>query len=95
MAVEIFRFDEAGYEAWLRAHRHDGYVVNARQRITPAYLKLHNAWCDHINTLRAPSSTWTAGAYVKVCSTSRTALERWAHDELDAQLQQSCYCLST
>lgn len=39
MAVEIFRFDDAGYEAWLRAHRHDGYVVNARQRITPAYLR--------------------------------------------------------
>ncbi|HEV2058434.1 MAG TPA: hypothetical protein VGR11_03690 [Solirubrobacteraceae bacterium] len=57
MAVEIFRFDDAGYEAWLRAHRHDGYVVNARQRITPAYLKLHTAWCDHINTLRPPSAT--------------------------------------
>jgi hypothetical protein len=95
MSVEIFRFDDVGYEAWLRAHRHDGYVVNARQRITPAYLKLHTAWCDHINTLRPPSTTWTGGTYVKVCASSRSALERWAHDELDGELQHSCYCLST
>jgi hypothetical protein len=31
----------SAYEAWLRTQPGGGYVVNARQRITPAYPKLH------------------------------------------------------
>ncbi len=61
MAIEIFRFDDAVYETWLHAHRRDGYVVSARQRITPAYLKLYTAWCDHINAL-CPSRVFVRAA---------------------------------
>lgn len=94
MPVEIFRHEDERYEAWLRSHRRAGFVVNARQRITPDYLKLHTVWCDHINTLRPGYTTWTCGAYVKVCSTSRAALERWAADDIGGELEDGCYCLS-
>lgn len=95
MPVEIFRHDDEGYETWLRAHRRHGFVVNARQRITPAYLKLHASWCDHIDTLRPGYTTWTCGEYVKVCAASRAELERWAREEVRGELETGCYCLSS
>jgi len=93
MPVEIFRHDDERYERWLRANR-DGFVVNARQRITPAYLRLHHAWCDRITVLRAGGSTWTAGEYVKVCASDRAELERWLLDEVGGQVDGRCYCLA-
>ncbi len=93
MAIEIFRHDDDGYERWLRANR-DGFVVNARQRITSAYLRLHRAWCDHITTLHPGATTWTCGEYVKICGSDREALERWAADVLGGQLDNRCYCLA-
>lgn len=93
MAIEIFRHDDEGYERWVRAHR-NGYVVNARQRITPAYLRLHQAWCDHITNLQPGATTWTCGDYVKVCASDRKELERWAAEVLDGRLDKHCYCLA-
>jgi hypothetical protein len=93
MAIEIFRHDDEGYERWVRAHR-DDFVVNARQRITPAYLRLHRAWCDRITILQAGATTWTGGQYVKICTSDRKALETWTADVLGGQLDCRCYCLA-
>ena len=93
MGIEIFRHDDDGYERWLRAHR-DGFVVSARQRITPGYLQLHRAWCDRITILQAGATTWTRGEYVKVCACDRAALERWALDTVGGPVDCRCYCLT-
>ena len=93
MPVEIFRHDDEGYEHWLRANR-DGFVVNARQRITPAYLRLHRAWCDHITILHHEATTWTGGEYVKVCATERSELERWLDEAVGGRADGGCYCLA-
>ena len=61
MGIEIFRHDDYGYERWLRSHR-DGFVVSARQRITPGFLQLHRAWCDRITILQPGATTWTRGS---------------------------------
>ena len=63
-------------QRWLRSHR-GGFVVSARQRITPGFLQLHRAWCDRITILQAGATTWTRGEYVKVCASDRAMLERW------------------
>ena len=93
MPVEIFRHDDESYERWLRSNR-DGFVVNARQRITPAYLRLHHAWCDRITVLRPRATTWTGGEYVKVCAADRAELQRWLLAEVGGEVDDRCYCLT-
>jgi hypothetical protein len=93
MGIEIFRHDDDGYERWLRSNR-GGFVVSARQRITPGYLQLHRAWCDRITILQAGATTWTGGEYVKVCASDRAALERWALETVGGPVDSCCYCLT-
>jgi hypothetical protein len=93
MAIEIFRHDDAGYERWLRSHR-DGFVINARQRITPGCLRLHPAWCDRSTILKPGHTTWTCDEYVKVCANDRAALERWAVEAVGGEVDSRCYCLA-
>ena len=91
MAVEHFVDDDTGYERWLRENR-GGFVVNAKRSPTPSYLKLHAADCVHVTQLQAGYTTWTAGDYCKVCSTSRRELAQWA--ESVGALEQGCYCVA-
>jgi hypothetical protein len=93
MGIEIFRHDDVGYERWLRSHR-DGFVVSARQRITPGFLQLHRAWCDSITILQPGAPMWTRGEYVKVCASDRAMLERWALDTVGGPVDSRCYCLT-
>ena len=91
MTIEHFVDDDTGYERWLAEHR-NGFVVNAKRSPTPAYLKLHAADCTLVTHLQAGYSTWTAGDYRKVCSTSRRELAEWA-ESLGGSLEHGCYCV--
>jgi len=76
--VLIFKNDDAGYLAWMGAHRKDGYVINTRRPPSRKYLKLHYAACYTISGTPARGDVWTQGQYAKVCSTRRDSLETWA-----------------
>ena len=90
-AIE-FRDDDPGYLAWVAAHTHDGYVVNTTRSHSASYLKLHRAHCRHVSVLQSGHAKWTTGEYVKICSASREALERWARDVAGGRLQEGCGC---
>lgn len=86
-----FRNDDDGYLAWIEAHP-QGYVVNTTRGHSRSYLKLHRATCRHVRVLQGGYSTWTAGEYIKLCSTSRTVLEGWARRVAGGELQAGCPC---
>jgi hypothetical protein len=69
----------------------EGHVVSVERNPRPSYLKLHRASCAHILGRREPG-TYTERAYMKICSTSLTALERWARAECDGELDYGCAC---
>jgi hypothetical protein len=89
--VVEFRRDDAGYRAWLTAHP-DGFVINTTPRYSRTYLKLHRATCPSVSQLQPGYSTWTAGAYIKVCGLTRVAIQEWAHRVVGAALQDGCAC---
>lgn len=89
--VLVFRNDDAGYVRWIQAHP-EGYVVNTTPSFSRSYLKLHRAKCKHVSALQKGYSKWTTGDYVKVGSTSRGALEKWARDVAGGELQTGCGC---
>lgn len=86
-----FRDDDDGYLAWVEAHP-QGYVVNTTRGYSRSYLKLHRATCRHVRVLQGGYSTWTAGEYIKLCSTSRAELEGWARRVAGGELQAGCPC---
>jgi hypothetical protein len=89
--VIVFRNDDDGYVRWIQAHP-AGYVVNTTPKFSPKYLKLHLATCPFVCELQRGSARWTSGQYVKVCSTERAALARWAREQAQGALQDSCNC---
>ncbi len=48
MSVCVFRDDDAGYLAWLAAHR-DGYVINIERSYSATAARMHHAGCWTIN----------------------------------------------
>jgi hypothetical protein len=82
-----------GLRAVAALHR-DGFVINARQRITPGCLRLHRAWCDRSTILKPGHTTWTCDEFVKVCANDRAALERWAVEVVGGEVDSRCYCLA-
>jgi hypothetical protein len=92
MAVQTFRDDDPGYEAWFAAHP-SGWVVNAKRSPSPAYLKLHRADCPRITRLQAGYQRWTTGDYIKVCAEHRAELDAGARQALRAGLQGGCHCV--
>jgi hypothetical protein len=89
--VLIFRGDDEPYLRWISEHT-NGYVVNADRNPRPSYLKLHQADCPRVSGEAAPG-TYTERAYIKICSDSRSALERWARDKVGGELGNRCACL--
>ena len=89
--VIVFKNDDAGYVRWIQAHP-EGYVVNTTPKFSVKYLKLHRASCRHVSELQGDYSRWTTGDYIKVCSTSRGALEKWARQVAGGALQTGCGC---
>jgi hypothetical protein len=93
VSVQVFEHDDAGYERWLGAHP-GGFVINARRRPSPAYLKLHRASCGHIRVLQHGYSRWTTGEYIKICASDRGELIRWAQGSVGGEPEQRCYCVN-
>lgn len=82
MAVEWFKDNDVGYLAWCERHP-EGYVANARRKISSNYLVLHQANClsvtEHPDMKTKPGG-FTARQYSKVCAESEL--------ELRAELQR-------
>jgi hypothetical protein len=89
--LKQFKDDDAGYQEWLASHP-DGYVLNTTRHPTADYLMLHRARCDSIVTLQAGASRFT-GDYIKVCSTDRQVLRRWAVDTTNGNVTFCQLCL--
>lgn len=90
-AVERFDDGDGPYYEWIAQHPR-GYVVNAERNPKPSDLRLHVATCRQISSPRHDGA-YTERQYIKVCSTSRRALERWAQDEIGGHLGAGCSCL--
>jgi hypothetical protein len=88
--VIVFRGDDAAYLRWLADHP-GGYVINAERNPKPSYLKLHRATCTWMSGRGKPGA-YTERDYIKVCSTSKPALRRWASDTVGGSLDAGCSC---
>lgn len=85
-----FRDDDAGYLAWLAAHR-DGYVINIARGHSPTQARLHHAGCRTISGQNPRGGPWT-GQYVKVCAEDVVELDRWAIDTLEQPISPCGMC---
>ena len=91
MSTEVFRDDDAGYRRWAAAHA-SGWVLNCYRNPTASYLKLHRADCWTVTGSPARGRRWTVD-YIKVCSTDRGAIERWALSEAGGRPQPCSWCV--
>lgn len=74
--VMEFRDDDAGYLAWLAAHR-DGYVINIARSHSATQARVHHAGCRTVTGQNPHGGAWT-GPYVKVCAEHVAELAQWA-----------------
>jgi hypothetical protein len=81
-----FRKRDAGYLAWVRAHR-DGWVLNTGPQ-GGGNPVLHRAACATIS--RTPP--FTSGYYIKVCSNSLDALDQWMLNRNNSTAQRCGLC---
>jgi hypothetical protein len=88
--MEKFVDDDDGYTLWVRSNR-DGVVVNCEKSLNPNSLMLHRADCRTITGTPTFGKTWT-GDYIKVCSTDRRELHRWAREEVGGRLRPCGIC---
>ena len=89
--IKTFVNDDEGYLQWLRQNE-AGFVVNCGRKPNPGYLMLHRATCGTImNPTRGPGN-WTTSDYIKICSSDKTELRRWAEKEVGGQLQPCQVC---
>ena len=87
----VFRGDDEAYLHWIAEHP-GGYVVNAGRNPRASYLKLHRATCRRISSPGRPGA-YTERDYIKICSQGRSALDRWARDDVGGALDATCACL--
>lgn len=85
-----FRDNDAGYLAWLAAHR-DGYVVNIARGHYASQARLHHAGCRTISGQNPRGGAWT-GPYVKVCAEDLAELDRWAIDAVGQPISPCGTC---
>ncbi len=88
--VVVFKDDDPGYLAWLRAHP-AGFVVNCGRQPAPSYLKLHRADCSFISGRPTRGAKWT-DQYLKACATSVKALREWATVATGGELSDCRQC---
>jgi len=87
--LELFVNDDNAYLQWLTRNP-TGFVMNSYLHPSPDYLILHRAACGTIST---PTRTnWTTTGFIKLCSSNRRELERWANKEVGAQLKPCQIC---
>lgn len=74
----IFDGSDRAYHEWLRENP-EGYVINARRRLSPSYRVLHRATCRTIRDgdKKLPDGAFTERNYIKVCSTDLEELREW------------------
>ena len=84
--------DDEGFYQWLDTHQH-GYVLNTNRSGTASYLVLHRATCGHLRR-RDAREVHKTRQYIKICSTDRTDLQRWAdrHSAGHAELTHCGIC---
>lgn len=70
-----FHRDEAGYRAWLDAHR-EGFVLACEPKPRAGETRLHRADCKTISRELPPGSQYT-WPYMKVCAPTREAIVTW------------------
>lgn len=92
-SLVIFDHDDPGYTAWVREWPL-GWIINTYRRATADYVVLHRAYCRAITQLDSEATTWTAGEFVKVCSTSRTLVTQWAIEATGVMPSTGCQCMA-
>lgn len=89
-AVIEFRNDDRGYLRWVAANP-NGYVINIQQSYNASDARLHRANCYTIDVTPAKGDSWT-GHYVKICSLSSRALDRWAREHTGGPVRRCGTC---
>jgi hypothetical protein len=89
LPVLVIKDDDRKYEEWLRAHPH-GFVINTPRVPDKTYVKLHASECWTINGVPSRGAKWTEGQYIKVCSESRSELEKWTKEKFGIPLTDIC-----
>lgn len=74
-SVEFFDVDDQSYLDWVQSHP-EGYIANVDRMVkVPDYPMIHRA--THGLLSSAKIGNFTAGDYVKYCSTDLDALRAW------------------
>jgi hypothetical protein len=81
--TRLCRDDDEGFFAW-QDENPEGFFINTYRNPSPNYLVLHKSGCSHFKG--SPDLQWTTGDQVKLCSQSRSELERWAKDTVDGRI---------
>lgn len=93
MAANLFDGNDLLYQAWLQSNP-QGFVINARRRLTPSYMVLHRASCSSIRRYRAAASdgAFTERDYIKVCDLKIESLRGWVreHGRSDGSFSNEC-----
>lgn len=85
--AETFVDDEHGFLVWRNRHW-QGFIVNCNRSPNSSYLVLHKADCDSL----VRHENYTTRGYIKVCSDSRSELERWAREDIGGELSRCGEC---
>jgi hypothetical protein len=94
VVIVAFDNDETEYLAWVSEHKKDGYVVNVdRVRSVKNYPMVHSA--SHAMISSDKIGNFTTGDYIKLCSTSLPALERFSESMLKSALTRCSHCMGT
>ncbi len=92
--VGEFKNNDQAYLAWIKANRHDGFVINTRKGISPSYVILHRASCNLITELKgkAEKGGFTERGYRKVCANTISDLVSWikGHIRADGKFSKLC-----
>jgi hypothetical protein len=94
--IVTFRNCEAAYLRWLQRHPW-GYVINTTRSSPHNYMRLHRATCWHISRYPegAEPGGFTGRDYIKVCSSTKPGVERWAAQwGTSIKALGGCYCLN-
>jgi hypothetical protein len=89
--VVPFKNDDSGYLKWVLANP-TGYVVNVDEpQYSPQYPMVHSA--THKSVSSPKRGNYTTGDYLKFCSVSLDALEKWAQAKYGRPLTRCAQCM--
>ena len=81
--------DDPIYVSWLSRHR-QGFVVDAKHKLTRNHLVLHRAICSEIKPHKR--ARLTTGGHIKACSLDASELETWAREQTGGGLTDCPHC---